>query len=97
MIAEHNLTCACSTFTDGVGQCSQHLADACAALLGHRTTPVSAAQIRSGGAKGVIAVVQDAILGDKEARLRPSMIKLQGGISMRVLNVIKAGGLPQCF
>ena len=78
-----------STFTDGVGHFKQRLADDCAALVGYRGSPVSAAQVRIGGAKGVLAVVKDETLEDKEIRLRPSMIKLHGVTQTNVLNVIK--------
>ncbi|EKM49158.1 uncharacterized protein PHACADRAFT_201955 [Phanerochaete carnosa HHB-10118-sp] len=76
-------------FTDGVGHFSHSLAQACAKTLGYRLIPVSAAQIRIGGAKGVLAVVQDETLGENEVRLRPSMIKLQGVKPEPTLNIIK--------
>lgn len=68
---------------------SRNVLQTTGSLVGYRGVPVSAAQIRIGGAKGVIAVVEDETLHDMEIRLRPSMIKLRGRIPMHILNVIK--------
>ncbi|KAI0342571.1 RdRP-domain-containing protein [Trametopsis cervina] len=74
-------------FTDGVGQFTQALADECARVVGHTSTPISAAQIRDGGVKGVLAVVHDPTLGEYEIRERNSMVKLVS--SDRNVSVIK--------
>ena len=78
-----------STFTDGVGHFTQRLAHDCSALLGFQHESMSAAQIRAGGVKGVLGVVQDESLQDTEIRGRPSMIKLRGQVNTNVLNVLK--------
>ncbi|KIP06259.1 hypothetical protein PHLGIDRAFT_466539 [Phlebiopsis gigantea 11061_1 CR5-6] len=57
--------------------------------MGYRPGQVSAAQIRIGGVKGVLGVVQDGDLRDRDIRVRPSMVKIHGHISMNTLNVIK--------
>lgn len=75
------------TFTDGVGHCTQALATEAAHMLGHRSTPCSAVQIRCGGAKGVLSVVLDERLGKYVIRERPSMRKIIGSSSK--LAVIK--------
>lgn len=67
-----------------------------AALLGYKVAPVSAAQIRIGGAKGVLSIVQDETLEKDEIRLRLSMVKIRGDFSMRSLNVIKVN-IAWCF
>ena len=89
LISRANVIFVASTFTDGVGHFTQLLADECAALMGYRPGQISAAQIRIGGVKGVLGVVQQEDLKGRDIRVRPSMIKLQGHISMNTLNVIK--------
>ncbi|KAI0337237.1 RdRP-domain-containing protein [Trametopsis cervina] len=74
-------------FTDGVGQFTQAVADECARVVGHTSTPISAVQIRDGGVKGVLAVVNDPTLGEYEIRERNSMVKLVS--SDRNVSVIK--------
>lgn len=80
-----------STFTDGVGHCTQKVADECARIVGYSVTPVSAFQYRDGGVKGVACVVEDPTLGDFEVRERDSSVKFQSDV--RELSVLKVRSL----
>ena len=83
-----------STFTDGVGHCSQTLANRCSSTLGHnwRQVPASAVQVRIGGTKGVLSVVPDTMIGESSVGLRNSMVKFKS--HNRTLNVLKVCLLP---
>ncbi|KAF7300221.1 RNA-dependent RNA polymerase [Mycena kentingensis (nom. inval.)] len=76
------------TFTDGVGNCSQDLANRCAIKLGSDRTEPSAVQIRMGGYKGVLSVHPH--LTGNQVCLRPSMRKFLS--PLRGLGVMKVSG-----
>ncbi|TCD60788.1 hypothetical protein EIP91_009517 [Steccherinum ochraceum] len=75
-------------FTDGSGQCSQHIATVAAKTVGYDQEP-SAIHVRlEGGTKGVLTVVQD--IEKYTLRRRPSQIKFPS--NNHTFSVIKVAG-----
>lgn len=83
------LTLALSVFTDGMGDCSQEVANVCARFMGIEGD-VSAVQVRYGtGIKGVISVSEDPLMRGNPytLRVRDSMVKFKS--SNPGLNALK--------
>ncbi|KAF7304518.1 RNA-dependent RNA polymerase [Mycena chlorophos] len=76
------------TYTDGVGNCSQDLANRCAAALGSDRKEPSAVQVRMGGVKGVLSVHPH--LEANQVCIRPSMQKFAS--PLRGLGAMKVSG-----